>query len=218
MNNINQEDELIRIRRAHERGHYDRAVIDAILDASPLCHVGYVIDGQPLVTPTFQWREGEYVYWHASSASRALKAANGSDVCLTVSILDGLVLARSAFHHSANYRSVMVFGKAEMIEDPDHKLRSLKAMIDHFYPGRWDELRPMTKQELKATGLLRLPLTRASAKIRTGGPVDDEADYSLPIWAGHIPLQTQALAPVADPKNLDDVETPSHLEKHLYKE
>lgn len=212
-----QPDDLTRIRRAHQRGHYDRKTIDTLLDTLPLCHVGYVIDGQPLVTPTLQWREGDYVYWHGSSASRALKSAKGMNVCLTVSALDGLVLARSAFHHSANYRSVMVFGTAELIEDEDHKSASLKRMIDHFYPGRWDELRPMTAQELKATTLLRLPLDRASAKIRTGGPVDDEADYELPIWAGHIPLQVNALQPVDDVRNLEGVVRPDHLEDHLFK-
>lgn len=212
-----QQDNLTRIRRAHQRGHYDRETIDALLDALPLCHVGYVIDGQPLVTPTLQWREGDYVYWHGSSASRALKSSQGMNVCLTVSALDGLVLARSAFHHSANYRSVMVFGQAELIEDEAHKTASLKRMIDHFYPGRWDELRPMTAQELKATMLLRLPLDRASAKVRTGGPVDDEADYELPIWAGHIPLETKALEPINDNKNLNGVSQPDHLNDHLFK-
>jgi len=211
-----QQDDLTRIRRAHQRGHYDRETIDALLDALPLCHVGYVIDGQPLVTPTLQWREGDYVYWHGSSASRALKSSKEMNVCLTVSALDGLVLARSAFHHSANYRSVMIFGTAEPVEDEVHKTASLKHMIDHFYPGRWETLRPMTEQELKATMLLRLPLDRASAKIRTGGPVDDEADYELPIWAGHIPFETKAVEPIDDDRNLDGVSQPGHLKNHLF--
>lgn len=210
-------DNLTRVRRAHQRGHYDREIIDAILDAVPLCHVGYVIDGQPVVTPTLQWREGDYVYWHGSSASRALKSSKGMNVCLTVSALDGLVLARSAFHHSANYRSVMVFGTAELVKEDSHKRASLKRMIDHFYPGRWDMLRPMTDQEVKATTVLRLPLNKASAKIRTGGPVDDEADYELPIWAGHIPLETNALQPVDDVRNLNDIRQPDHLKNHLFK-
>ncbi len=188
--------ERTRLRRVHERGHYDNKTIAAILDAGALCHVGYVVDGQPYVTPTFHWREGDQVYWHGSSASRALRASEGADVCLTVTHLDGLVLARSAFHHSANYRSVMVLGKARKVVDRAKKLAAMRAFVEKLYPGRWDDLRPVTEQEIKATTILYMPLDEASAKVRSGGPVDDEPDYDLPIWAGQIPLATILREPV----------------------
>lgn len=190
----------VRVRRAHERGRYDRASIDAVLDAGMICHVGYVRDGQPFVTPTIHWREGDRVFWHGSSASRMLRASQGADVCLTVTHLDGLVLARSAFHHSANYRSVMVLGKAEKLEGLEANLAAMRGFVERLYPGRWDELRPVTEQEIKATAIFSLPLTEASAKIRTGPPIDDEPDYALPVWAGVVPLQTVAGAPVACPR------------------
>ena len=206
-----EQTERTRLRRYHERGHYDRATIDAILDAMPLCHVGYLIDGKPVVMPTFQWREGDHVYWHASSAGRGIRNAQDNEVCLTVSILDGLVLARSGMHHSANSRSVMVFGTARRITDPAEKLDKLKGFIEKMYPGRWDTLRPITDQEAKATAILSLPITEASAKVRSGGPVDDEEDYALPIWAGVIPVSTQIGEPVPDERNLPDVEEPAHV-------
>lgn len=188
--------ERTRLRRVHERGRYDRETIADILDAGALCHVGYVIDGQPYVTPTFHWREGDHVYWHGSSASRALRSSEDSNVCLTVTHMDGLVLARSAFHHSANYRSVMVLGKARKLNDRAQKLAAMRAFVEKLYPGRWDELRPVTEQEIKATNILYMPLDEASAKVRTGGPVDDEPDYDLPIWAGQLPLTTVAEQPI----------------------
>jgi len=204
-----------RLRRVHERGHYDRETVAAILDAGALCHVGYVVDGQPYVTPTFHWRDGDSVYWHGSSASRALRASEGADVCLTVTHMDGLVLARSAFHHSANYRSVMVLGKARKLIDRGEKLAAMKAFVDKIFPGRWDELRPVSEQEIKATTILSMPLDEASAKVRTGGPVDDEPDYDLPIWAGQLPLATIGLAPIPCdrlPKGAPDpVELPSFV-------
>ncbi len=203
--------ERTRLRRYHERGHFDRATIDAILDAMAMCHVGYLIDGKPVVMPTFQWREGDHVYWHASSAGRGIRNAEGTEVCLTVSILDGLVLARSGMHHSANSRSVMIFGTPRRITDADEKLEKLKGFIDKMYPGRWDTLRPVTAQEAKATAILSLPITEASAKVRTGGPVDDEEDYALPIWAGVIPISMQVGAPVPDERNLPEVEEPAHV-------
>ena len=206
-----EQTERTRLRRYHERGHYDRATIDAILDAMPLCHVGYLIDGKPVVMPTFQWREGDHVYWHASSAGRGIRNAQDNEVCLTVSILDGLVLARSGMHHSANSRSVMIFGTARRIADPAEKLDKLKGFIEKMYPGRWDTLRPITDQEAKATAILSLPITEASAKVRSGGPVDDEEDYALPIWAGVIPVSTQIGEPVPDERNLPDVEEPAHV-------
>ncbi len=201
--------ERSRVRRLHERGDYSRETIDAILDATPICHVGYVIDGKPYVTPTFQWREDDRVYWHGSSASRMLRSAAGAEVCLTVTLLDGLVLARSGFHHSVNYRSVMVFGAAEKVADEEKELR-LRTFLDGLYPGRWDTLRAMTDQELKATTVLSMPLTEASAKVRTGMPVDDMPDYALPIWAGVVPIQHSVGAPEPDPHNLDGVETPDY--------
>jgi hypothetical protein len=203
--------ERTRLCRLHERGHYDRQTVYAILDATPICHLGYVIDGAPSVTPTFHWRVGDRVYWHGSNASRALRAAEGADVCLTVSLLDGLVLARSGFHHSANFRSVMVFGRAEKISDPDLKLEKLKVFLDGLYPGRWDSLRPVSDQELKATAVLSLPIGEASAKIRTGGPVDDEADYNLPIWAGVVPIRQTFETPVPCSRNLEGVPEPEGL-------
>ena len=206
-----EQTERTRLRRYHERGHYDRATIDAILDAMPLCHVGYLIDGKPVVMPTFQWREGDHVYWHASSAGRGIRNAQDNEVCLTVSILDGLVLARSGMHHSANSRSVMIFGTARRITDPAEKLDKLKGFIEKMYPGRWDTLRPITDQEAKATAILSLAITEASAKVRSGGPVDDEEDYALPIWAGVIPVSMQIGAPVPDERNLPDVEEPAHV-------
>ncbi len=206
-----EQTERTRLRRYHERGHYDRATIDAILDAMPHCHVGYLIDGKPVVMPTFQWREGDHVYWHASSAGRGIRNAQDNEVCLTVSILDGLVLARSGMHHSANSRSVMIFGTARRITDPVEKLDKLKGFIEKMYPGRWDTLRPITDQEAKATAILSLPITEASAKVRSGGPVDDEEDYALPIWAGVIPVSMQIGEPVPDERNLPDVAEPAHV-------
>lgn len=207
--------DLSRPRRHHERGHFDKATIHGILDAQPMCHVGYLMPekyaDQPIVMPTVQWREGDHVYWHASSASRGLKAADGAKVCLTVSILDGWVLGRSAMHHSVNYRSVLVFGTPTMITDVEVKEEKLKNMIEHLYPGRWDMLRPITTQELKATSVLSLPLEEASAKIRDAGVIDDEEDYALPIWAGVVPthLTTGEIQP--DPRNLPGVVMPDHV-------
>lgn len=206
-----EQTERTRLRRYHERGRYDRATIDAILDAMPLCHVGYLIDGKPVVMPTFQWREGDHVYWHASAAGRGIRNAQDNEVCLTVSILDGLVLARSGMHHSANSRCVMIFGTARRIEEPTEKLDKLRGFIEKMYPGRWDMLRPITEQEAKATAILSLPITEASAKVRSGGPVDDEEDYALPIWAGVIPVSMQIGEPIADERNLPEIEEPAHV-------
>lgn len=199
-----------RLRRAHERGKFDAASVHAVLDAMPLCHVGYQMDGAPVVTPTMQWREGEHVYWHGSSASRFLRAARATQVCLTVTLWDGMVMARSGFHHSANYRSCMVFGEAEIITNPSDKTARLKAMFDMWFPGRWELLRAINDQELKATTVLRLPLDEASVKIRSGPPGDDEEDYQLPIWAGVVPLAITTGVPVDDPRNLANLAVPDH--------
>jgi uncharacterized protein len=201
----------VRVKRLHERGHYDAETINAILDSMPVCHVGYVFGGSPYVTPTLQWREGEHIYWHGSSASRMLETVDRAEVCVTVTIIDGLVLARSAFHHSANYRSVMVKGLAHKITDRSEKEARLKAFVDFMYPGRWDMLRPMNAQELKATTVLSLALSEASAKIRTGTPKDDEEDYVLPIWAGVVPFRTETLPPIPDERNLPGLEAPPHV-------
>ena len=190
-----------RLRRRSERGRYEREAIDAILDATPLCHVGYLIEGRPAVTPTLQWRIGDRVYWHGSSASRALRASQDMQVCLTVSLLDGLVLARSAFHHSANYRSAMIFGTATRIDDRERKRELMQAFVERLYPGRWAELRPVTEQELRATAVLELPIDEASAKVGTGDPIDDEEDYAWPVWAGVVPVRQVVGPPVADARS-----------------
>ncbi len=187
-----------RVRRLPERGAYDRATIDAILDAMPVAHVGYSIDGQPFVTPTLQWREGDHIYWHGSAASRMLRVIEGAPVCLTVTLVDGMVLARSAFNHSMNYRSVMLLGNAHAVTDPAVKEARLRAFVESQFPGRWDILRPVTAQELKATTVLGMPIDECSAKIRSGEPHDDPEDESLDIWAGVIPIRYEVLAPLAD--------------------
>ncbi|PKB72483.1 MAG: flavin-nucleotide-binding protein [SAR202 cluster bacterium Io17-Chloro-G6] len=196
--------------RNPKRAEYDRTVVNEIIDATPLCHVSYIIDGRPYVTPTLQWREGEMIYWHGSSASRFLRQIVGKDVCLAVTHFDGLVLARSAFHHSINYRSVMLFGEAVKIEDAQ-KDELLQSFVENLIPGRWEQLRPMTAQEAKATTVFSMPIDEGSAKVRTGPPVDDEEDYSLPIWAGVLPISQVLQVPVPDPKNLKGLEVPSHI-------
>ncbi len=196
------------VRRLPERGAYDPAVIHAILDAAFLCHVGFVHDGAPVVIPTGYGRRGDNLYLHGSSASRMLRTLRtGVDVCCTVTLLDGLVLARSVFHHSMNYRSVVVFGRATAVEDPAEKLAALAVISNQIAPGRWDAARHPNPQELKATLVLKLPLAEASAKIRTGPPKDEAEDYALPVWAGVIPARLAfgepepdaRLAPAAPP-------------------
>jgi hypothetical protein len=211
MNDRLQSSERTRLRRKRERGHFERETVNAILDAMPMCHIGYLLDGAPVVMPTLQWREGSRVYWHASSGGRGIRAQRGSQVCLTVSLLDALVLARSGLHHSANYRSVMIFGNPAETTDPEEKAAKLNALIDALYPGRSRQLRPISAQELKQTAVLSLPIDEASAKIRAAGPVDDEADYALPVWAGTVPVRMQIGEPLADPRNLDGVELPDHV-------
>jgi uncharacterized protein len=200
-----------RVRRIPERGVYDRAVIEAILDEGLLCHVGFVHDGQPVVIPTLYARVGDVVYVHGSAASRTLRMlAGGSDVCLTVTLLDGLVLARSAFHHSANYRSVLIFGRARLVEDADEKLTALEAFAEHVAHGRWADVRPPTPLELKATKVLALPLVEASAKVRTGPPIDDDEDYALDTWAGVVPLALAAGEPETDSRVPKGIAVPGY--------
>ena len=202
------------VRRMPKRGHYDRETVHAILDAGAIAHVGYVIDGQPYVTPTAYWRQGERIYWHGSSASRMLRTIDaGSPVCVEVSHIDGFVLARSAFHHSVNYRSVMAFGTAHKLTDEAEIVEALRDFTERLYPGRWDALRPIQPQEIKATTVLAMDLTEAVAKLRTGMPIDDDEDYALPIWAGVLPVQTRVLAPLDDPKNLPGLSAPDYLAK-----
>jgi len=204
-------DETNRVKRLHERGSYDRATVHAILDAAALCHVAYVVDGRPYCTPTLFWREGETLFWHGSSASRMLRNLSGGEpACVTVSHLDGLVLARSGFHHSVDYRSVMAFGHARIVEG-DEKVRALAAMVDRFYPGRWAALRPATEQEIKATRVVGMMIERASAKIRAAGISDDEEDYALPIWAERIPVRNILGAPSPCTRLVAGVERPAGL-------
>jgi nitroimidazol reductase NimA-like FMN-containing flavoprotein (pyridoxamine 5'-phosphate oxidase superfamily) len=199
-----------------ERGHYDRATIDAILDASIIGHVGYVVDGQPFVTPTVIWRTGDRVYWHGSSASRMLRATKtGEPVCVTATHLDALVLARSGFHHSVGYRSVMVLGTAWEVTDPEERVAAMETFVDRLYPGRWAELRPPTPKELKATSILWTNLTEASAKIRDGLPHDDPEDETWPTWAGSIPIRTAIGRPEPDP-TLQPEATPPVLSPTIF--
>ena len=190
----------VRVRRLPERARYDREAVAAVLDAGLLAHLGLVSEGQPYVIPTLHARVGEFVYVHGSAASRTLRTLRGGvPACLTVTLLDGIVLARSVFEHSMNYRSVVVLGTAAPVEEPDEKLVALEAFTEKLLPGRWGEARPPTRKELRATSILRLPLDEASAKIRDGGPDDsDTPDAELDVWAGHLPLVVQALEPVPD--------------------
>ena len=201
----------VRLRRRHDRAGYDAADIYPILDAMPLCSVGYVFEGQPYVTPTLQWREGDHVFWHGSSASRMLRAVETAEVCVTVAILDGFVLARSGFHHSINYRSAMMLGTARRVSDPAEKEARLRAFVDGLTPGRWDMLRPATEQEMRATTVMTMPIDEASSKIRSGPPGDEEEDYALPIWAGVIPVRSEILPPEPDPRNIEGVAPPDHV-------
>jgi len=195
------------LKRLPYRGSYDRELIDQILDEGFVCHVGFVVDGQPFVIPTGYARVGGKLFIHGSQASRMLRTlGKGIDVCLTVTLIDGLVLARSAFHHSMNYRSVVVFGRAMTVADPEEKIVALRALSEHMIPGRWDDVREPNEREVQLTTVLSLSLNEASAKVRTGPPLDDEEDYELPIWAGVIPLQMVADGPIADtrlPINID---------------
>jgi nitroimidazol reductase NimA-like FMN-containing flavoprotein (pyridoxamine 5'-phosphate oxidase superfamily) len=194
------------VRRLAKRASYDREQIHSILDDAFVCHVGFVVDGQPYVIPTNFVRVEDQLYIHGSAASRMLRSLSESiDVCVTITLVDGLVLARSAFHHSVNYRSVVALGKARLVTDPEEKRRALRAFTNHVVPGRWEEVREPTEQELKGTGVLALPLEEVSAKIRTGGPVDDEEDYALPVWAGVVPLSTTPGAPRPDERLLEGV-------------
>jgi nitroimidazol reductase NimA-like FMN-containing flavoprotein (pyridoxamine 5'-phosphate oxidase superfamily) len=204
-----------RLKRRPQRAHYDKKTVYGILDAAVVCHIGYVIDGKPFVTPTAYWREGDAIYWHGSAASRMLRAQEqGGEICVTVTLLDGLVLARSAFHHSVNYRSVMMFGKAHKVEDEDAKEARMAAFLERLYPGRWEELqrlRPVRRKELKAITVLGLHLDEVSAKVRSGPPVDDDEDYALPLWAGVLPVAGVVGAPIDDGRLARGAKLAKHL-------
>jgi uncharacterized protein len=191
--------ERTRLRRLPERGSHTDEAVHTILDAGFLAHVGFCVDGQPFVIPTLYGREGNTIYLHGSAASRMMRQLEvGIPVCITVTLVDGLVLARSAFHHSMNYRSVVAFGTAVKIEDPDEKSRALRVISDHLIRGRWEEVREPESQELKGTTVLRFEIDEASAKVRAGGPKDDKEDYELPVWAGVLPLRMETGVPVPD--------------------
>jgi uncharacterized protein len=192
------------------RGVYERETVEAILDEALVAHLGFVQDGQPYVTPTLHARVGDLLYIHGSAASRTIRAlAGGAPVCLTVTLLDGLVLARSAMHHSVNYRSVVVLGTATPVEGSDERLRALEAFTERLVPGRWSEVRPPSPQELKGVGVLAMRLEEASAKVRTGPPLDDSDDYELPVWAGVIPIEIARGEPIPDPQLQADAEVPA---------
>jgi nitroimidazol reductase NimA-like FMN-containing flavoprotein (pyridoxamine 5'-phosphate oxidase superfamily) len=200
------------VRRLPDRARYDRDTIHAILDEGLVCHVGFVADGQPFVVPATYARWDDRLVIHGSAASRMVKAlAGGAPACVSVTLLDGLVLARSGFHHSMNYRSVVVVGTATEITDPAEKLRALDAIVEHVAPGRVASVRPPSENELRATRVVTLPLDEASAKLRTGPPKDDEADYALPVWAGEIPLGLQPGPPLADPRLAPGIAVPPEV-------
>jgi uncharacterized protein len=203
------------LKRLPKRGEYDRAAVYEILDEAFICHVGFVVEGQPYVIPTGYARIGDRLYIHGSAASRMLRSlAEGIEVCVTVTLIDGLVLARSAFHHSVNYRSVVALGKATVVEAAEEKFAALQAFTEQVVANRWAEVREPNETELKATLVLALPLVEVSAKIRKGPPIDDQEDLAIPVWAGVLPLQMTASAPIADELMAAPMEPPDYLIKY----
>jgi nitroimidazol reductase NimA-like FMN-containing flavoprotein (pyridoxamine 5'-phosphate oxidase superfamily) len=203
------------IKRLPQRGNYEQKVIYQILDEGLICHLGFTIDNQPFVIPTAYGRVEDQLYIHGSPASRMLRSLlTGIEVCLTVTLLDGLVMARSAFHHSMNYRSVVIFGTASVVQNAEQKLEALRAFTEHVVPGRWSEVRQPSRQELQGTLVLSLPLAEASAKMRTGAPLDDEADYDLPVWAGVVPLQLVAGEAIADSRLQPAITPPTYIQNY----
>ncbi len=199
------------LKRLPQRGSYDRELINEILDEGFICHVGFTVDGRPFVIPTGYARDGDKLFIHGSQASRMLRTlGEGIEVCVTVTFVDGLVLARSAFHHSMNYRSVVIFGRATVVDNREEKLAALLALSEHMIPGRWADVREPNERELQLTTVLSLPLTEASAKVRTGPPLDDEEDYKLPVWAGVIPVKLISEPPVKDPRLKDGIDAPGY--------
>lgn len=201
-----------RVVRLPKRGKYDLATISSILDEAFICHVGFVVEGQPYVIPTAYGRVGDDLYIHGSAASRMLREmAKEVDVCVTVTIVDGLVLARSAFHHSINYRSVVILGRATLVTETEEKDRALEAITEHIVHDRWPDIRWPNELELKATSVLKLPINEASAKVRTGPPIDDEEDYAMDVWAGVLPLSLTYGEPIADDRLPSDIAIPDHV-------
>ena len=209
--------ERTQVKRLPKRGKYDHETVYGILDAGFVCHVGFNADGHPYVIPTNYGRSGDTLYLHGSAASRMLRTLSGGvPVCVTITHVDGLVLARSAFHHSVNYRSVVILGTARLVEDPAEKMEAMRIFTEHVLKGRWNDVRQPTEQELKGTMVLALPLEEVSAKVRTGGPVDDEADYALPVLAGVLPLETVAQPPQPDARLKADTPLPAYLEHYSH--
>ena len=205
------------VREAH-RGVYDRETVYRILDEGLVCHVGFIAEGQPFVIPTSYGRKDASLYIHGSAASRMLRQMkDGAPVCVTVTLLDGLVLARSVFNHSMNYRSVVILGRATLVDDPEEKLTALRVLSEHILPGRWADARQPNERELKQTSVLRVPIEEFSAKVRTGPPIDDEEDYSFPTWAGVVPLEMKAGAPINDPKLDPGREVPLYAKSYSRK-
>ena len=205
--------ERTRVKRYSWLATYDAETIKAILDAAHLGYVGCVMGGIPFVTPTMYWREGDRIYWHGSTQGRQFKALETQEICFTVSLFDGLVVARSAFNWNCNFRSVMILGKATLITDFEEKREKLRNLVNNLIPGQWERLRPATDKEIAATAIASLPIAEASCKLRVGPPEDNDADYDFPVWAGTIPIRQQALAPEPDPRNLPNVEMPADVLK-----
>ena len=204
-----------KLGRLPARGSYDRELIHSILDEGFICHVGFVADGQPFVIPTGYGRKDDNIFFHGSTASRMLRnLVSGIPVCVTVTLVDGLVLARSAFHHSMNYRSVVILGTATLVTDEEEKLEALRVITDNIIRGRWDEVRQPNESEMKATSVLKLPIVEASAKVRTGPPKDDDEDYDLPVWAGVLPLVTRPAEPLADPDLRVQADVPASVRRY----
>jgi nitroimidazol reductase NimA-like FMN-containing flavoprotein (pyridoxamine 5'-phosphate oxidase superfamily) len=211
MSDVYEPTERTTVKRLPARGTYDRTVVHQILDEGLICHLGFVVDGQPFVIPTIYVRVGETIYVHGSPASRMLRTLEqGVPACVTVTHVDGLVLARSAFHHSMNYRSVVVLGTATLVNESERKLEVLHALTDHLIRGRWEEIRHPSPDELRRTLVLAIPIQEASAKIRVGPPLDDEEDYALPVWAGVLPLRITASEPIGDPRLSPETAVPSY--------
>jgi uncharacterized protein len=212
MNEQIEQTERTKLKRIPKRGNFERKTIYKILDEAFVCHVGFAVENQPFVIPTSFARIGNSLMIHGSAASRMMRnLSDGIEVCVTVTLIDGLVLARSAFHHSMNYRSVIVLGKAKLISDEQEKFEALKAFTEHIIPNRWEEIRPPNAKELKRTTVLSLPITEASAKIRVGNPVDDEEDYAMNVWAGVLPLNLRSGKPIADERLKEGIEIPPHV-------
>lgn len=204
-----------RIQRLPKRGFYDRETINRILDEALICHVGFAEQGQPYVIPINFARTDDTIVLHGAKASRLLKYIEaGHPVCIEVTIVDGLVLARSVFHHSVNYRSVVLFGSGRLVEEEGEKLAALRAITEHLIPGRWEETRAPTRKELDATSVVSIRIDEASAKVRMGPPVDDEADYALPVWAGVLPIREQALSPVRDERLSEEIQLPDSIRQY----